>query len=45
MDKKKIELTEPIHRLGIYEVIIKLSGDLQPKIKVNVIEETETVAQ
>ena len=45
VDKKKIELTEPIHRLGIYEVMIKLSGDLQPKIKVNVIEEIETIAQ
>lgn len=44
VDKKKIDLSEPIHHLGVYEVTVKLTGDLHPKIKVNVVEETETVA-
>ena len=41
VDKKKIELDEPIHQLGIYDITIKLSGDLVPKIKVTVVEETD----
>ena len=40
VDKKKIDLAEPIHQLGIYEVPVKLTGDLVPKIKVTVVEET-----
>ena len=42
VDKRKIELEEPIHQLGSYEVAIKLAKDIIPKIKVTVIEkETE----
>ena len=39
VDKRKIELTEPIRQLGSHEVIIKLGKDLTPVIKVNVIAE------
>ena len=39
IDKKKIELDEPIHQLGSYEITIRLSKDIIPKIKVTVAEE------
>ena len=39
IDKRKIELEEPIRQLGSYEVTVKLGQDIAPKIKVNVIEE------
>ncbi len=43
VDKRKIELAEPIHKLGSYEVAIRLGKDIIPKIKVTVAEEeTET---
>ena len=38
VDKRKIELEEPIHQLGSYEVAIKLAKDIIPKIKVTVVE-------
>ena len=38
VDKRKIELDEPIHQLGSYEVVIRLAKDVTPKIKVNVVE-------
>ena len=42
IDKRKIELADPIRQLGSYEVIIKLAKDIIPKIKVTVTEkETE----
>ncbi len=34
IDKKKIELEEPIHQLGSYEITVRLAKDLAPKIKV-----------
>ena len=34
IDKGSIELEEPIHHLGEYELVIKLGGDLKPKIRV-----------
>ena len=40
IDKKKIELTEPIRQLGSYEVAIKLAKDIVPKITVIVVKET-----
>ncbi len=40
IDKKRIELEEPIRQLGEYEVAVRLSNKLVPKIKV-VIEEEE----
>ena len=41
VDKKKIELAEPIRQLGSYEVAIKLAKDIAPKIKV-IVTEKET---
>ncbi len=38
VDKRKIELAEPIHQLGSYEVTIRLAKDVTPQIKVTVIE-------
>lgn len=38
IDKKKIELDEPIRQLGSYEVVIKLARDIAPTIKVTVTE-------
>ncbi|GAG13446.1 unnamed protein product [marine sediment metagenome] len=40
VDKKKIELTEPIRQLGTHEVAIKLAKDIAPKITVIVVKET-----
>jgi len=46
VDKRKIELAEPIRQLGSCEVTIRLAKDVVPKIKVNVIEqETEKEAK
>lgn len=39
VDKRKIEIAEPIRQLGSHEVTIRLAKDLIPKIKVKVIEE------
>ena len=39
VDKRKIELDEPIHHLGSHEVPIRLAKDLVPKIKVTVTKE------
>ena len=38
IDKRKIELEEPIRQLGSYEVTIKLGQDIAPQIKVTVTE-------
>ena len=38
VDKKNIELAEPIHQLGNYEIPIRLTKDLSPKIKLTVAE-------
>jgi large subunit ribosomal protein L9 len=39
IDKRKIELEEPLRSLGNYEITIKLAKDIVPKIKVSVTEE------
>ncbi len=39
IDKRKIELAEPIRQLGSYEVAIKLAKDVVSKVKVSVIKE------
>ncbi len=41
VDKRKIELAEPIRQLGSYEVAIRLAKDIIPKIKV-IVKEKET---
>ncbi len=38
IDKRKVELAEPIRRLGSYEVTIRLGKDIIPKIRVTVTE-------
>ena len=46
IDKRKIHLEEPIHRLGNYKVTVKLAKDAAPKITVVVTEEeTEQSAE
>jgi len=42
IDKRKIELDEPIRQLGSYEVAIRLAKDILPKIRVTVTEEEKT---
>jgi len=39
IDKRKIELAEPIRQVGSYEVVIRLAKDIVPTIKVTVIAE------
>jgi large subunit ribosomal protein L9 len=39
VDKRKIELAEPIHQLGTYDVPIKLGKDITAIIKVTVVAE------
>lgn len=39
IDKRKIELDEPIRQLGSYEISIRLAQDIIPKIRVTVVEE------
>ena len=34
MDKRKIELDEPIHKLGEYDVVLRLSKEQTPRLKV-----------
>jgi len=42
VDKRKIEVAEPIRKLGSYEVVVRLAKDIVPKIKVTVVaEETD----
>jgi len=41
IDKRKIELEEPIRELGSYEITIKLTADVVPKIKLTVVKEEE----
>jgi large subunit ribosomal protein L9 len=45
IDKRKIELKEPIRQLGSYELVIKLAKDIVPKIKVNITEEEAPKAE
>ena len=42
VDKRKIELPEPIRTVGSYEVPIKLGKDITTKIKVTVVAEEAT---
>ncbi|GAI58409.1 unnamed protein product, partial [marine sediment metagenome] len=39
IDKRKIELDEPIRQLGSYEVAIRLAKDIIPKVRLTVTEE------
>ena len=37
LDKRKIELSEPLHELGTFEVIVKLTKNHMPKLIVKVV--------
>lgn len=39
VDKRKIELEKPIQEIGSYEILIRLTKDIIPNIKLSVIEE------
>ena len=39
IDKRKIEMGENIHQLGSYEIAVKLSKDIVPRINVTVVEQ------
>jgi large subunit ribosomal protein L9 len=41
VDKRKIELAEPIKQLGSYDINIKLVKGIEPKVKVNVVKKEE----
>jgi len=45
IDKRKIELDEPIRQLGSYEIAIRLGRDIVPKISVTVTEEEAAKAE
>lgn len=42
VDKRKIELAEPIHQLGAYDVPIRLGKDIVTTIKVTIVAEETT---
>jgi large subunit ribosomal protein L9 len=42
LDKRKIELSEPLHELGTFNVIVKLSKDHMPKLVVTVVSQEES---
>lgn len=42
IDRRKIELDEPIRQLGSFSLAIRLAKDIIPKIKVTVVEEEES---
>jgi large subunit ribosomal protein L9 len=39
VDKRKIELAEPIRRTGTFEAVVRLSAELTPKFKIKVTAE------
>ncbi|MDD5126759.1 MAG: 50S ribosomal protein L9 [Dehalococcoidales bacterium] len=45
IDKKTIEMAEPIHQLGSYDVPVRLAHDIVPKVKVTVQREEDEVAK
>lgn len=45
LDRRKILLEEPIRALGIYEVEVKLFGEVRPKLEVAVVKNGQTVEE
>lgn len=41
LDKRKIELSEPLHELGTFDVIVKLAKNHMPKLIVKVVPQEE----
>lgn len=42
LDRRLIDMSDPIRALGTYQVPVKIASKLQPKITVNVIDEAAT---
>jgi len=45
IDKRKIELAEPIKQLGTFDIAIKLFKGIEPKIKINLVKKEEEAAK
>lgn len=45
IDRRIIELPDPIHSIGTFSVPVKVARQLEPKITVNVVSESEVAAQ
>ena len=43
VDKRKIELEKPIQEIGSYDIPIRLTKDIMPRIKLNIVGEEEVV--
>ncbi len=41
VDKKEVELAEPIKKLGTYEVTVRLAPEVQGQVTVEVVAESE----
>jgi large subunit ribosomal protein L9 len=44
IDRRTIELPEPIRSLGTYSVPVKIASQVEPKVTVNIVDETGKVA-
>jgi large subunit ribosomal protein L9 len=45
IDKKKVDLAEPIRLVGAYDIIVKLMWDVHAKVSVNVISDAPPVVE
>jgi large subunit ribosomal protein L9 len=45
IDKRKIELETPIHEIGSYDIPIRLTKDIIPKVKLSIIEEEKVESE
>jgi large subunit ribosomal protein L9 len=45
IDKRKIELAEPIKQLGTFDIAIKIFKDIEPKLKVIVVKKEEAAKE
>lgn len=45
VDRRKIQLSEPIKHLGEYDIVIKLHPDVKASVKIKVISESESETQ
>jgi large subunit ribosomal protein L9 len=44
VDRRTIELSEPIRSLGTFSVPVKIASQVEPKVTVNIVDETGKVA-
>ena len=45
IDRRTIDLSEPIRSLGTFSVPVKLAAKLEPKLTINVVDETGKAAE